>query len=55
MRIRVHMSNGLVGCQRETFIDVDDDCEDSDIEEMSRYALWDMIEWGWERVEKEES
>ena len=49
-RIRVHVSNGYVGCRRETFIDVEEDLTDRDIDDSAREALFEMIEWGWEPV-----
>jgi len=45
--ITVYVELGLVGCRRESTIEVDDDAMDDEIEEMARDEMFNMIEWGW--------
>lgn len=45
--IIVTVSNGLVGCKKESKIEVDDDATDDEIEEHAREEMFNMIEWGW--------
>lgn len=51
MQIRVYVQLGLVGCKRETTIEVEDDSSPEDIEEQARDAMLELIEWGWAREE----
>lgn len=51
MKIIVTVSMGLVGCKKESEIEVDDDLGDDDIEEIAREEMFTMIEWGWSKKE----
>lgn len=50
MRIKVHVTTGLVGSDRECEIEVEDDATDDQIEEQAREAMFDLIEWTWSRI-----
>jgi len=52
MKIKVHVTTGLVGADRECEIEVDDDATDDQIEEQAREAMFELIEWAWWRVDK---
>ena len=49
MKIIVHVCTDKVGSDCETEIEVEDDCSDGEIDEISREAMFGMIEWGWKR------
>jgi hypothetical protein len=48
MKVRVHVSNGMVGCERTIEIEIDDDKSEDEIEELAKEAMFEMIEWWWE-------
>jgi hypothetical protein len=57
MQLKVWVSLNLVGCRKETTIDIpDEDLEGSSesakeiIEEYAEDAMWQMIEWGYMAV-----
>ena len=52
MKITVHVRMGLVGCERKSTIDVEDDLSEDDLEEIAREEMFDMIEWWYERGDK---
>lgn len=54
MKIRVYVEMGLVGCTKEAEIEVDDDLTEEQIEAEAREAMFEMIDWGYSRVEDEE-
>ena len=51
MMVKVYVSLDLVGCKQETEIEVEDDCSEKEIEEMARDAMYEMIEWGYEKAD----
>ena len=53
-RIKVYVTIGLVGCRREVELDIEDDMTDDEIEELARDTMFEIIEWGWKRVEESE-
>jgi hypothetical protein len=46
-KIRCHLSIGLVGCKRETVIEVEADLSDDDINDVVREWVDERIEWDW--------
>lgn len=55
MKIEVHLSIGLVGCRRKITFEVEDDCTDEQIDEIAREAIFELVEWQWERTPGGES
>lgn len=61
MKIKVHLSMGLVGCKREKILDIDDDEVeglneeelDAHLEEVARDWMFQQVEWGFEIVDPE--
>lgn len=51
MKIKIHVSIGLVGCRREATIDVEDDATEDEIDEIAQEAMFEMISWGWCRAD----
>ena len=50
-RIVVTVSMGLVGCNRKSVIEVEDELSDEDIDELARDAMFSLIEWDWRAEE----
>ncbi len=48
-RITVTVRTNKVGSKCETWIEVEDDAEDAEIEELARDAMYEMIEWNWRK------
>lgn len=53
--IKVSVSLGLVGCRKESTIEVEDDCDRDEIEQMAREEMFTMIEWGWSPFDEKET
>lgn len=51
MKIKVIVSIGLVGRRREIEFDVDDDSTDDELEEIAKEAMFEVVQWHWERSE----
>ena len=51
-KIQVSVSTRKVGSKTETTIDVDDDAPESEIDEMAREAMFELINWDWREVTK---
>lgn len=47
-KIKIKVSIGLVGCQRTTEIEVEDDATEEEIEKAAFEAVCEMIEWSYE-------
>ena len=54
MKIKVTVSTDKVGSDDYTIIEVADDETEEMIEEQSREAMFNMISWGYEKMEDEE-
>jgi hypothetical protein len=54
MKIKVSVSVGLVGCKRQTEFEIPDDeaagMSDSDIDDLAKNEMFNMIEWNWWKV-----
>jgi len=50
MKLRCHASIGLVGCEREETIEIDDGLTDGEIEAAAREWKDEQIEWSFEVV-----
>lgn len=51
MIIRVRVSTNLVQSETYRDIEVEDDATEEDIEELAREAMFEQIEWSWEKVD----
>lgn len=49
--VEVHVSVGLVGCDRTGTFQVEGATTEDEIEELARDAMFEMIEWSWRVVE----
>lgn len=54
IKIKWHLSNGLVGCNREGVVEVEEDCSATEIDEMVREEIDNVIEWGWAKEDDNE-
>lgn len=50
-KIKGYVSLSLQGCKKEFEFEVEDDTGESDIEDMAKEEMFNLIEWGWEKVE----
>lgn len=51
MKLRVWVAMNLVGCQKETVVELDDgDYTEEQIEEIAREEMFEFIEWGYEMI-----
>ncbi len=48
MKIKVYVSTDRVGSKDERTIEVEDDFDETEIEETARQTMFEMINWGWE-------
>lgn len=51
-KFKGHVEMGLVGCKREFEFEVEDDATEDEIEETGRDAMFNIISWGYEEVNK---
>jgi hypothetical protein len=51
--VKVWVSTGLVGADREVDIEIEDGSSDAEIQVAAREAMFEMIEWGWSKVGEE--
>lgn len=51
-QIKAWLSIGLVGCKRETLLEIDDEADDDDIEEAVKDWAMGRFVYGWKPVEK---
>jgi len=49
--IRVSVSTGLVGSDREMTFEVDHDATEDEVHAEAREAMFEMLDWGWTEVE----
>lgn len=46
-KLVVYVSLGLVGCKQSCEIEVDDDTSETEVEEIAKEAMFELIEWGY--------
>lgn len=49
--IKITVGLGLVGCKRQTTIEVEDGFTEDEIDETVREAVQELVDWHWEEVE----
>lgn len=54
MKIEVSVRTNLVGSKVTEVIELPDDFTDEEIEAAARDAMFNMIEWNWQKVDSEE-
>ena len=55
MKIKWHISIGLVGCQHEGEFEIDDNATEEEIEHEARETAFDHIEWSWWKADEDKS
>lgn len=53
MRIEVFVETNRVGSRVTDVIEVDDDATESDIDAIAQQQMFEMISWGWKKLEDE--
>lgn len=50
MKIKVSVATSKVGSKCEETLELDDDCTEEEIEECAKDAMFQMINWDWQKV-----
>jgi len=54
MKIKVTVGTKKIGSECDRIIDVDDDATEEEIEQIAQETMWELIEFGWKRIQNEE-